>query len=65
MSTTPIRECRMVPYEQYEQARSLLVETLFIGGFDKTTLGRKILHFLDQENSSGGKAEPRGTNVAE
>jgi hypothetical protein len=55
----------MVPYEQYEQARSLLVETLFIGGFDKTTLGRKIRHFLDQENSSGGKAEPRGTNVAE
>ena len=59
MSTISIRDGRMVPYEQYEQARRLLVDALFIGGFDKTTLGRKIRHFLDQENSSVGEAEPR------
>ena len=64
MSTTSIRDCHMVPYEQYEQARRLLVDTLFISAFDKTTLGRKIRHFLDQETSSGGKAEPRGANMA-
>jgi hypothetical protein len=49
----------MVPYEQYEQARRLLVDALFIGTFDKTTVGRKIRRFLDQENSSGGEAEHR------
>jgi hypothetical protein len=54
----------MVPYQQYEQARRLLVDTLFIGAFDKTTLGRKIRHFLDQENSLGGQAEPREPNRA-
>jgi hypothetical protein len=59
MSTTSIRDGRMVPYEQYEQARRLLVDALFIGTFDKTTLGRKIRRFLDQENSSGGEAEHR------
>jgi hypothetical protein len=58
MSTTSIRDCRTVPYEQYEQARKLLVDTLFIAAFDKTTLGRKIRHFLDQENSSRPEAEP-------
>ena len=57
MSTKSIRDGRMVPYEQYEQARRLLVDALFIGTFDKTTLGRKIRHFLDRENSSGGEAE--------
>ena len=59
MSTTSMRDSRMVPYEQYEQARRLLVDALFIGTFDKTTLGRKIRRFLDQENSSGGEAEHR------
>jgi hypothetical protein len=54
MSTTSIRECRMVPYEQYERARRLLVDALFISTFEKTTLGRKIRQFLDRENSSGG-----------
>jgi hypothetical protein len=54
----------MVPYQQYEQARRLLVDALFIGAFDKTTLGRKIRHFLDQENSSGSEAEPREPNRA-
>jgi hypothetical protein len=49
----------MVPYGQYEQARRLLVDALFIGTFDKTTVGRKIRRFLDQENSSGGEAEHR------
>jgi hypothetical protein len=57
MSTTSIRDSRMVPYEQYEQARRLLVDVLFLGTFDKTTVGRKIRRFLDQENSSGGEAE--------
>ena len=52
MSTTSIGDCRAVPYEQYERARRLLVDALFVGAFDKTTLGRKIRHFLDQENSS-------------
>ena len=56
MSTTSIRDSRMVPYEQYAQARRLLVDALFIGTFDKTTLGRKIRRFLDQENSSGEAA---------
>jgi hypothetical protein len=64
MSTTSIRNCRMVPYQQYEQAGRLLVDALFIGAFDKTTLGRKIRHFLDQENSLGGEAEPREPNRA-
>ena len=59
MSTTSIRDSRMVPYEQYVQARRLLVDALFIGTFDKTTVGRKIRRFLDQENSSGGEAEHR------
>ena len=59
MRTTSIRDSRMVPYEQYAQARRLLVDALFIGTFDKTTLGRKIRRFLDQENSSGGEAEHR------
>ena len=59
MSTTSIRDSRMVPYEQYEQARRLLVDALFIGTFDKTTVGRKIRRFLDQEKSSGGEAEHR------
>ena len=59
MSTTSIRDSRMVPYEQYVQARRLLVDALFIGTFDKTTLGRKIRRFLDQDNSSGGEAEHR------
>ena len=59
MSTTSIRDSRMVPYGQYEQARRLLVDALFIGTFDKTTVGRKIRRFLDQENSSGGEAEHR------
>ena len=59
MSTISIRDGRMVPYEQYEQARKLLVDALFIGTFDKTTVGRKIRRFLDQENSSGGEAEHR------
>jgi hypothetical protein len=54
----------MVPYEQYEQARRLLVDALFIAAFDKTTLGRKIRHFLDQENSSGGETVPRESNLA-
>ena len=57
MSTTSIRDSRMVPYEQYEQARRLLVDALFVGTFDKTTLGRKIRQFLDRENSSAGEAE--------
>ena len=57
MSTTSIRDSRMVPYEQYAQARRLLVDVLFMGAFDKTTIGRKISRFLDQENSSGGEAE--------
>ena len=56
MRTTSIRDSRMVPYEQYAQARRLLVDALFIGTFDKTTLGRKIRRFLDQENSSGEAA---------
>ena len=56
MSTTSIGDCRAVPYEQYERARRLLVDALFVGAFDKTTLGRKIRLFLDQENSSGGAA---------
>jgi len=43
----------------YEQASRLLVDALFIGTFDKTTVGRKIRRFLDQENSSGGEAEHR------
>ena len=47
----------MVPYEQYEQARRLLVDALFVGTFDKTTLGRKIRQFLDRENSLAGEAE--------
>jgi len=47
---------RAVPYEQYERARRLLVDALFVGAFDKTTLGRKIRRFLDQENSSGEAA---------
>ena len=38
MSTTSIRDSRMVPYEQYAQARRLLIDALFIGTFDKTTL---------------------------
>jgi len=60
MSTTSIRDCRMVPYEQYEQARRLLVDVLFMGAFDKTTIGRKISRFLDQENfPTGGEAEHR------
>ena len=60
MSTTSIRDSRMVPYEQYAQARRLLVDVLFIGTFDKTTLGRKIRRFLDQENfPPGGEAEHR------
>ena len=59
MSTTSIRDSRTVPYEQYVQARRLLVDALFIGTFDKTTVGRKIRRFLDQENSSGGEAEHR------
>jgi len=53
MSTTSIGYCRAVPYEQYERARRLLVDALFVGAFDKTKLGRKIRQFLDQENSSG------------
>ena len=57
VSTTSIRDSRMVPYEQYEQARSLLVDALFVGTFDKTTLGRKIRQFLDRENSLAGEAE--------
>ena len=57
MSTTSIRDSRMVPYEQYEQARRLLVDALFVGTFEKTTLGRKIRQFLDRENSSAGEAE--------
>ena len=56
MSTTSIGDCRAVPYEQYERARRLLVDALFVGAFDKTTLGRKIRRFLDQENSSGEAA---------
>jgi len=64
MSATSIRDCRTVPYEQYEQARRLLVDALFIGAFDKTTLGRKIRHFLEQEKSSEGKAEPCEPNRA-
>ena len=52
MSTTSIGDCRAVPYEQYERARRLLVDALFVGAFDKTTLGRKIQHFLDQEAAS-------------
>ena len=52
MSTTSIGDCRAVPYEQYERARRLLVDALFVGAFDKTTLGRKIRHFLDQEAAS-------------
>jgi hypothetical protein len=56
MSTTSIHDSRMVPYERYAQARRLLVDALFIGTFDKTALGRKIRHFLDQENSSGEAA---------
>ena len=64
MSATSIRDCRMVPYEQYEQARRLLVDALFMGTFDKTTIGRKIRRFLDQENSSGGEAEYREPNRA-
>ena len=63
MSTTSISDCR-VPYEQYEQARRLLVDVLFMGAFDKTTIGRKIRRFLDQENSSGGEAEYREPNRA-
>ena len=61
MSTTSIRDSRMVPYEQYAQARRFLVDALFIGTFDKTTLGRKIRRFLDQENfpPPGGEAEHR------
>jgi hypothetical protein len=60
MSTTSICDSRMVPYEQYAQARRLLVDALFIGTFDKTTLGRKIRRFLDQENfPPGGVAEHR------
>ena len=54
----------MVPYEQYEQARRLLVDALFMGAFDKTTIGRKIRRFLDQENSSWGEAEYREPNRA-
>jgi len=38
MSTTSIGDCRAVPYEQYERARRLLVDALFVGAFDKTTL---------------------------
>ena len=65
MSTTSIRDSRMVPYEQYEQARRLLVDALFIGTFDKTTLGRKIRRFLDQENfPPGGEAAHREPNRA-
>jgi hypothetical protein len=59
MSTTSIGDCRAVPYEQYERARRLLVDALFVGAFDKTTLGRKIRRFLDQENSSGEAASRR------
>jgi hypothetical protein len=62
MSTTSIRDCRTVPYEQYEQARKLLFDALFIGAFDKTTLGRKIRYFLDQENSSRGEGESSEPN---
>jgi hypothetical protein len=31
MNTISIRDGRVVPYEQYEQARRLLVDALFIG----------------------------------
>jgi len=57
VSTTSIHDSRTVPYEQYEQARRLLVDALFVGTFDKTTLGRKIRQFLDRENSLAGEAE--------
>ena len=41
-SPTVVRSRRlsiMVPYEQYEQTRRLLVDALFMGAFDKTTIG--------------------------
>jgi hypothetical protein len=61
MSTTST-----VPYEQYAQARKLLVDALFVCAFDKTTLGRKIRHFLDQESSSGEAASSvAGDSVSE
>jgi hypothetical protein len=65
MSTTSIRDSRTVRYEQYAQARRFLVDALFIGTFDKTTLGRKIRRFLDQENfPPGDEAEHREPNGA-